>query len=297
VSLAVCTHNPRADYLEQVVAAIKAQTVRPSEVLIVDNASDVPVETPFRTTHEPVLGLVHARTRAISASTGDVIIFIDDDNVVANDYVENAIRIAIEHPRLGCWGPAILRPQFQREPSPAVRKSLGLLGLRDDEERWANLPFPDGFAAVPYGAGLCVRRPVAERWLENLEADAVRRSLGAVGSGLGRCEDIDLVYSAPELGFGFGIFRSLMLTHLMPAERIEPEALLRLAEGHEFSFELLRRSRGAPPASRGIGAVLEHLAALIKLRGFDRRMYLAKLSGVRAAARVASQERYKDGAP
>ena len=45
LSVLICTHNPRRDYLDQVLAALRAQTlpVAEWELIVVDNASARPV--------------------------------------------------------------------------------------------------------------------------------------------------------------------------------------------------------------------------------------------------------------
>lgn len=47
LSVILCTHNPRPDYIQRVVAALRAQTlgVDQWELLVVDNASTVPVSS------------------------------------------------------------------------------------------------------------------------------------------------------------------------------------------------------------------------------------------------------------
>ena len=40
IAVAICTYNPDERLLARALAAVEAQTLRPSECLIVDNASD-----------------------------------------------------------------------------------------------------------------------------------------------------------------------------------------------------------------------------------------------------------------
>jgi glycosyltransferase involved in cell wall biosynthesis len=130
-SVIVCTHNPRPDFLDQVIEALKAQTLPMPlwELLVVDNASTIPLAPVLklawhphqRVVREEKLGLTHARLRGITESTGDVLVFVDDDNVLRADYLEQALAIAEKHPRIGSWGGTIY-PQFEQPPPEWTRR-------------------------------------------------------------------------------------------------------------------------------------------------------------------------------
>ncbi|MGA2852681.1 MAG: glycosyltransferase, partial [Verrucomicrobiota bacterium] len=49
ISIIICTHNPREDYLRRVLEALRAQTLpaRDWELLLVDNASEKPLASRF----------------------------------------------------------------------------------------------------------------------------------------------------------------------------------------------------------------------------------------------------------
>src|SRR5262245_3180408 len=97
-SVVICTHNPRLDYLRRALDGLKAQALPRDrwELLVVDNASDTaPVAAADLAWHpraavvrEDVLGLTAARVRGIAATNGDLVVFVDDDNIVAPDYLE-----------------------------------------------------------------------------------------------------------------------------------------------------------------------------------------------------------------
>ena len=92
LSAIICTHNPRRDYLTRVLDALKRQTVNAHdwELLVVDNCSDEAVERFIdlswcphaRIIAEGTPGTAFARVRGIAESIGDLVLFIDDDNVL-----------------------------------------------------------------------------------------------------------------------------------------------------------------------------------------------------------------------
>ena len=84
ISVVICTHNPRRDYILRTLEALKAQTLPKDEweLLIVDNASKIAVSNLVELSWHPnvaivsenELGLTHARLRGIKESRGDYLI-------------------------------------------------------------------------------------------------------------------------------------------------------------------------------------------------------------------------------
>jgi glycosyltransferase involved in cell wall biosynthesis len=256
VSVIICTHNPRAHYLHRVLAALKRQTVPFDEweLLLIDNASrdqltdeyDIGWHPNGRHIRENELGLSPARLRAVMESTADLIVFVDDDNVLREDYLEHACRIASEFPQLGTWGGQCL-PEFETEPAPELTPYLGGLALRTTErDSWTNMP--GGWNdAYPFGAGLCVRRAVANEFHRRTKTCPLRQSLERRGQSLMSGQDYDISLTACDMGLGCGVFKNLVLTHIMPAARLSSSYLLRLAHAHAFSNAVLFTARGRPP--------------------------------------------------
>ena len=252
LSVVLCTHNPRLDYFRRVLAALGAQTLprKGWELLIIDNASTPPVaerlDSPdARIIIESSLGLTHARLAGIRESKGDVLVFLDDDNLLAEDYLAVALEIAERWPRLGTWGGQAL-PEWEEEPEEWTRRYWNWIGVRElPRDLWSNLP--NDLTTHPFGAGMCVRREVAEAYALALNADPFRRSLGRTGSQLIGSEDSDLCFTASDLRLGNGLFRRLKLTHLIPRSRVREEYLLRLVEALTFSHTILLQARGIRP--------------------------------------------------
>jgi hypothetical protein len=252
LSVILCTHNPREDYLRRVLAALREQTLPKEqwELLLIDNASGVPLAGRWdlawhpraRHIREAELGLTPARLRGIRESVGDLLVFVDDDNVLAANYLEEALRIATAWPILGAWGGSIL-PEFEAEPPEWVRPYLSYLALREvTEDRWSN--WPDDPGRLPWGAGMCVRSQVAKDYAAMAAKNPVRKSLDRRGNSCTSCGDTDLAMTACDMGFGTGLFRSLRLTHLIPAERLEEPYVKRLLVGMNYSLVLLAALRG-----------------------------------------------------
>lgn len=294
LSVILCTHNPRADYLARVLAALRAQTLPPAawELLVVDNASSPPVApAPLawhpagRLVREATPGLTAARRAGIAAATAPLLVFVDDDNLLAPDYLAHTRELARAWPGLGLWGCGHFEPEWEAPPAPELTPYLAYLAVgRQERDVWSNHVFD--YAALPAGAGLSVRADVARRYAQLVTEDPRRLQLGRQGASLGACEDFDLGQTAIALGYGTGIFVRLRLTHLMPAVRGEEAYLQRLVIGHARSTVLLHALHGravAPP--RGWLAWLRRHRYLRSLGPVERRIARARAQGEAEAFR------------
>jgi glycosyltransferase involved in cell wall biosynthesis len=249
LSVIICTHNPRADCLRRTLESLAAQTLPKEqwELLIVDNASQPPLAERCdiawhphgRHVREDRLGLTLARLCGISKSTGQLLVYADDDNVLAPDYLENAIAIAARHPHLAVFGAGILEPEFEIQPPAELNSLLFLLALRSvPAPRWSNHP-QDG-SCLPFGAGLCVHRKTAGQCAALVEKLKVGTVLGRKGGELLFQHEDDLFsWVAAGAGQGFGIFPELRITHLISAGRLNRAYFLRLIYYSTFSHWIL----------------------------------------------------------
>lgn len=301
LSVIVCTHNPRADYLAHTLDGLRAQTLPRQnwELIIVDNASREPIDGiadlgwhPQSSIHsEPTPGLTVARLRGIAAARAPLIVFVDDDNALAPDYLAQAAELAEAWPRLGVFGCGTYTPDWEKEPAADIRPLLSYLAVhRAPGDRWSNLP--GDWGATPAGAGLCVRAQVAQRYAELVRNDPRRRWLGRIEGQLTGCEDFDIAYTALDLGFGTGVFVRLAITHFMPASRVRPEYLLRLAEGHAYSMVILQALRSSVPlvAPRGLISRLRAFRYRRTLGPVERQLHDARSAGERRAYAVLAQQ-------
>lgn len=306
LSVAICTHNPRRDFLERTLEGLRAQTLPMAdwEFSLVDNGSkqgavlsgDWNWHPGGRLLIEPKLGLTHARLAAMTAARADLLVFVDDDNILAPDYLENCLEVARTWPQLGIWGGSIL-PEFEVQPAEWTKPYWYCLACREVlVPRWSNqTTTPD---MVPFGAGFCMRRIVWETYRRNVVEDPHRLALGRTGSSLASAEDVDLWYECLGLGLGAGLFPQLRLTHLIPPNRLEASYLLRLVEANHYCLTLLRFLRGVEkvPPEPGIWARVKRLPrelrreiAHLKCPAFERSFRRAWGRGVHRAQSDARQ--------
>jgi len=241
VTVILPTRNPNPERLRRTLAALARQTLAPSqwELLVVDNASDQPwalppqIPTELRRLTEPNVGLTFARIRGITAARGDLLVFVDDDNVLSADYLATVIRLFAEHRRVGAAGGRVM-PEWESPPAGWTREFHGLLALRDAGSvalycrGGAEVPWP---AFAPVGAGLVVRRAGALAYAEAVGRDSRRQALDRAGRALSSGGDNDLVFTILHAGGDVAYFPELRLTHLIPRARLLPDYLARLNEG------------------------------------------------------------------
>lgn len=291
LSIIICTHNPKADYLGRVLSALAAQTLSPAQwdLLLIDNASDerlAPLtdlkwHPRARMIREEQLGLTPARLRGIRESDGDVLVYVDDDNVLAPDYLRTVVGLFETHPFLGAIGPGLIEPEFAIKPPPQLEPYLVLLALRSCRQAlWSNNP--TNLTCVPWGAGLCVTRPVArayERLVAQINMDGLldRRGQRLFGNG-----DVAFSWAAAQIGKGFGVFPQLRVTHLIRAERLTHSYLLQLTHDCNFSntvSDYLVLGVTPPTARRRLKEVLLLLLRALRRGPFALRMGLATMRG------------------
>jgi glycosyltransferase involved in cell wall biosynthesis len=294
ISVILCTHNPRQDYLQRAIAALKAQTLdcKDWELILVDNASDSPVcefvdiswHQNGRFIKEDTLGLTAARLCGIRESSSDLIVFVDDDNIVRPDYLEVALKIYENWPILGVWGGRVI-PEFETPPPEWTKHYWGNLAIRQfDKDQWGSSLYL--LENLPCGAGLCLRRCVAEKYVDLVMNSKHQMLLGRKGSSLASAEDTVIALTACDLGYGIGMFTSLELVHIIPPNRLEENYLLRLEEGLHYSGYILNHIQGniQKRTFKDIvkGKVYRHFKLLF-VNSRERRFQMAASRGAKLA--------------
>jgi glycosyltransferase involved in cell wall biosynthesis len=296
LSVIICAHNPRPHYLRRVLQALRDQSLPKEhwEVVLVDNASQQPLAGVWDLTWHPhgrhvsegELGLSAARLRGIAEARNGLLVFVDDDNVLDADYLAEVVRIKRDWPALGTWGSGAITPEFELEPSKYVERLVPHLALRQGTRPcWSNV-FPC-VEATPWGAGLCVRASVARAYRDFCRTSTIPIT-GRRGAGLLSGEDVEISYMACKLGYGMATFPGLLVTHLIPKERVSASYLLRIFAGTQVSNYLLSyKWKGLQPWSPlSAWGLLSVFKNVILRGGLERRMYLANVRAAIHARRI-----------
>lgn len=248
LSVIICSHNPRPDYLRRTLNALQGQTlpVDQWEMLFIDNASERPLAEIWdiswhprgRHVREDELGLTPARLRGIVESRGDILVFVDDDNVLGPDFLKQVTFIRSHYPRLGVYGAGSIEPEFEIQPSPEFDTRLSLLALRTvPSALWTNNIRDSN--CIPWGAGLCVSRKVANHYREVVAQLNMATILDRRGKQLFSGGDDLFSWASVAAGQGFGLFPELRIKHLIPAGRLQRQYFVRLVHDSAFSNSVL----------------------------------------------------------
>lgn len=252
IALLLATYEPDLERLALVLDSLRVATqdVPGVEVLLVENGSsrlgaphlsDLPGA---RLVQVAQTGLSNARRMGIRATSADLIAFVDDDTLLAPDFVVRARASMAANPQVGVAGGRI-RGCFAVPPSFAQRSALPFLAVRDLGDRPIRVTGPTPTAEDPVGAGMVLRRAVAEAFATSVESGLCAR-LGRTGGGLAAGEDSLVCLLADDLGFERAYWPELALDHLIDARRLEPAYLRRLIRGIGASAAELQALRHGP---------------------------------------------------
>jgi glycosyltransferase involved in cell wall biosynthesis len=286
LSAVIPTHNPDPERLRRTLLGLQVQSYPAAdrEVVLVDNASTrfpgadffagcVPAN--FSIVREAELGLTAARRCGLTAARGQLAVLVDDDNIIAPDYLATVAAHFAAHPRLGAAG-GKSHPEFATEPAKWTGEFLPLLALRDLGEipLIATTLRPPGSTrneyphCAPIGAGMALRRAAWEAWLPSSASSSLSDRRGTALSSGG---DNEIVLRILEAGWSVGYFPDLVLTHLIPDARFEPGYLARLNRGIQESWmQVLTLHHACPwPPLTPLGARLRQMRAWFTYRAWS----------------------------
>ncbi len=235
----ICVRNG-ARRLGPGLAALRAQTGidrQSLEIVVVDNGSTDDTaataeaalrDAPFRTAvlSEPKPGQLAAFRRGLAATTADLIMIVDDDNVLCRDFVATTIELFNAHPDVGVIGSrnvAVFPPGHSAPPWFAALAGNFACGS------------PDGFAfppqpidlAIVAGAGSSFRRAPLQAALDDgyeFINDTTREG-GLWITGM----DTEWCHLFAALGWKFLYDARLRLEHVMTPERLTWDYARRLS--------------------------------------------------------------------
>lgn len=285
VSVIIATHNPDFARLQTVLLGLRAQTLASHEweTVLVDNGSTRWPDAEYfnrcapenlSVVHEAELGLSVARRRGFAGARADIAVLVDDDNVLAPDYLAEACNLLVTHPRVGVAGGKSI-PSFVAEPPKWMHEFFPLLALRDlgeSELISAGLQPPNATqnqypTFAPMGAGMVVRRAAWTSWVAGGVA-AGSPITDRRGTELCSGGDNEIVLCAMQEGWESAYFPRLQLAHLIPSSRLQASYLARLNRAIQESWIQVLAMHDAcpwPPLTR-TGAALRKFKALLAHR-------------------------------
>jgi glycosyltransferase involved in cell wall biosynthesis len=273
-SVIVCSHNRRASLqrcLEHV--AVQLGAFDDVELVVVDNAStDGTAEMlrgwrgrvdQFRSAHEPSVGISRARNRALGIAAGEVLVFVDDDAIVADGWLRAMLEACEQGPAAAIAGRVELAwpGQPPRWLVPELERLFSGLDLGDE-------PRVLEAGEWPFAVNMSVRRDVA------LSLGGFDTRLGRVGRTLISNEEIDFCARLRRHGWTIGYEPRAVVTHVVPSERVSPSFVLRraFAQGRSDARFHRKLSEGESGFDGRTGRALAR-ATVLGWRGCARRLH------------------------
>lgn len=258
ISVITCTYNPNVGRLKRVFEALIGQTLEKAvwEYLIIDNNSserwqervDLSWHPSLRVVAESRQGLTPARLRGIAEARGDILVFVDDDCVLDEGYLERVLDIFEKKDFMGMVG-GYGRAEYEVPPPAWMMASLRAYHLD-------MTPPPPGYELLyartkphfgpwfPAGGGMSVRREIASQYARSIQSDAIALAFDRTGDILAGAGDLDMGISAMDQGYAIGKAAGLRFTHMVPAFRVELKYMLKLLYMSQYSTERLLVYRG-----------------------------------------------------
>jgi glycosyltransferase involved in cell wall biosynthesis len=238
LTVAIPTYNGESS-LSEVIERLRHQTDVEHlnwEIIIVDNNSKDGTAKliqeyqehwnhpfPLRYILESEQGAAFARNRAIKEAKGEIIAFLDDDNLPKNNWIIEAYKFLQTHPKAGALASQI-HGHFEVEPPENIKPILFYLAIT---ERGTNAhiyePKRKGF---PPTAGLVVRR---NAWKDNVPTRPFL--VGRVGSSMLGSEDAEALFYIYKAGWEIWYNPAMEIEHIIPVWRLETNYLISLMRG------------------------------------------------------------------
>ena len=232
ISIILCCHNS-AERLPKTLEALACQTLPeniPVEVVLVDNASTdntasmaqtlwaIYSSPPIlRVIEEPRPGVVFARLKGAKVARYEVIVYCDDDNRLAEDYLVNAWKRMSDNPRIGALGGRGIAESEIPFPEWFEANKTGFAC----GEQWSGTGFCTERMYL-WGAGLVSRKSILSKIFHPVYPMLCTGPRG--GTRLAG-EDVEICKRIVLLGYDLFYDSALVYKHFIPSNRLTPEYL------------------------------------------------------------------------
>lgn len=264
----------------QAVGSVLAETGVPLEVIVVDNASSDGSAEALRATYPHITvidagkngGFSFANNIGLRQATGDMLMFLNSDVIVAPGVLARMASFLSEHSDVGLVGPRLIWPDGRFQAAsfrnlPDIRSSFFyLLGLEWLNIRWGGKPYKD--------AG----DPAVSRRAEALSGAAImfRRDVYEKIGGLDERffmygEDLDFCKRAGDAGFGIWYLAEATIIHF-GGESSKRRKFAALADFHRAS-RLYYEKHFAPRNGAVTNAAVFAGLTIVCVLSFVRNMF------------------------
>ena len=252
LTVAIPTYNGE-NRLSDVLDRLRAQVGTAAfswEIIVVDNNSSDrtaavvrdyqktwPSAYPLRYCFAPQQGAAFARQRAVEKAHGELIGFLDDDNLPEPDWVASAYQFGKTHPEVVAFGSQIHGLFYEKTPEEQLPENFKRIACFLAIVERGNTPrqYDPEHKILPPGAGLVVRKTA---WLESVPKRLVLNHTGKE-AGLAS-EDLEVLLHIQKAGGEIWYNPAMVVYHKIPNKRLEPDYLKLLVRCVGLSRHRLR---------------------------------------------------------
>ncbi|MGR3811687.1 glycosyltransferase [Jiulongibacter sp. NS-SX5] len=238
ISILICCYNS-ADKIELTLRHLLAQNVEQSidwEVILINNNStdktaQIAHETwkgssiPFKIIDEPRAGLSHARLAGVNAARYELISFVDDDNLVPNNWISYQNQV-FENKEVGVLGCTSIG-HFDFTPPEWYKKTIHQLAFATGaihEEGFKDITED----ALVYGAGMTLRKEIYQALFDKNWHPLLT---GRIGNKQAGGEDSEFTLAARLLGYKVFYSNEIKTRHNISKDRLSWERLQKVTSG------------------------------------------------------------------
>ncbi|MDP5017016.1 MAG: hormogonium polysaccharide biosynthesis glycosyltransferase HpsE [Dolichospermum sp.] len=210
-------------------------------------------------------GAAFARLRAVKEAKGNIIAFLDDDNLPDTDWLAAAYKFGIDYPQAGVWSGQI-HGAFEVSPPENFSRIQAFLAIREHGDK--PYKFDGDKLKLPPGAALVVRKQV---WRENVPEKPILS--GKLPGILVQGDDYEPLIYIHKAGWQIWYNPAMHSYHQIPKWRLEKDYLLSIARGcglPTFQLLLINTQKVQIPivfARTILGGFRRLLGHIIKYRG------------------------------
>jgi len=245
-SIIVCSYNPDPCIFDKVIKSLSRLSTPVNtdvEFVIVDNNSKNPLSESEALKYflqntrnskcvvEKKPGLTEARKRGFLEAKYNWIVFFDDDNEPAEDFLQVLSMGLSTYPQLCCTGPGTINVEYQgKSYDPWFDKVKFRFQQRNHTEFKCSSETKHFEDFYPVGTGMVIRKDILSIYIDKVVrgiytlSDRKGRSLASGG-------DLQIVFTCAELGYAIGVLPGLKLNHLIPANRTTVSYLVKQIYG------------------------------------------------------------------
>ena len=240
-SLLVCTYNPIREVFSRVLSSLAAldTTGIEAECIIVDNNStnnfsSEPYFNEFlrsmkysvQVIKESQPGLTFARLKGYTSSKGDTIIFVDDDNYLASDYLLKVKELHEKFPHVYCWGPGTVEVELPHTAEKWVNDFRWIFQQKKMKDNEYGYSRNWNFFSPP-GTGLVVKRSVMDKYSELCRAGVFNAS-DRSGASLESGGDSQIIHASTMMEKCSGLAPALKVIHIIDKRKSNLHYMKRL---------------------------------------------------------------------